>query len=225
MKSSHNRIIPLNIKSQRQLHSATRVSTLNEVITSLIENSLDANARSIRVDLDYIAGSCTVVDDGVGIASEEFEEDGLLAQPQCSYKEASTNVRGRYGTFLSNLASVYLLCITSRAYNDRANSMWLNSSGRLSTHHEVPGDETFPRGHGTEVVVLGFLKDLPVRLKHNTDLLGTVNGVVREFNCLKHAVVGLILSSERTFDIACLTKLHHYDMCSEGQTETPPSRT
>jgi DNA mismatch repair protein MLH3 len=71
-------IQPLPIEAQLQLKSSVALNSLNDAIIGLLKNSLDAQAQTVRVEVDFFKGSCCVEDDGVGIRGAEFEAQGGL---------------------------------------------------------------------------------------------------------------------------------------------------
>lgn len=73
-------ILPLPPEAVAQIQSSARVTSLNDVILGLLCNALDAEARSICIEVDYRRRRCTVEDDGLGIAPAEFHLDGGLAK-------------------------------------------------------------------------------------------------------------------------------------------------
>jgi len=50
------------------------------VILGLITNSIDAEASTIHVIVDFSRGTATVEDDGIGIPPKEFTEGGGLGR-------------------------------------------------------------------------------------------------------------------------------------------------
>jgi DNA mismatch repair protein MLH3 len=83
MASTNFSIKPLPVEAQLQLKSSIALNTLNDAIIGLIKNSLDAKARSIHVEVDFLRGNCFVEDDGFGIPAVEFERDGGLGLMHC----------------------------------------------------------------------------------------------------------------------------------------------
>ena len=75
------RIVPLPTDVAAQIKSSTVISSLDQVVLGLLENSLDAGARKIDISVDRLRGACTVEDDGHGIAPAEFSDDGGLGKP------------------------------------------------------------------------------------------------------------------------------------------------
>lgn len=63
-----------------KLKSSTSIVHLTGVILELVKNSLDANAHTVFIDVDFKRGSCVVEDDGDGIPPSEFEDTGGLGK-------------------------------------------------------------------------------------------------------------------------------------------------
>ena len=76
-------IKPLPVEIQLQIKSSVALSSLNDAISGLVKNSLDAQAQRIHVEVDLLRGNCCVEDDGVGIAAAEFEARGGLGSMHC----------------------------------------------------------------------------------------------------------------------------------------------
>jgi DNA mismatch repair protein MLH3 len=67
-----------------QIKSSTAIVSLNGVVVELLKNSLDARASKIDATVDFARGSCTVEDNGLGIAPTEFGQDGGLGKLYCT---------------------------------------------------------------------------------------------------------------------------------------------
>lgn len=63
-----------------QIKSSTLITHLTGVVSELIKNSLDAEARTITVKVDFQKGGCVVEDDGCGIPPKEFRESGGIGK-------------------------------------------------------------------------------------------------------------------------------------------------
>lgn len=63
-----------------QIKSSTTITSLNGVVSELIQNSLDAESGEIDITVDYVRGGCVVEDDGLGILPSEFGKDGGLGR-------------------------------------------------------------------------------------------------------------------------------------------------
>lgn len=60
-----------------RLRSTLVVTSLSDAVFQLVQNSLDADARSIRVQANLARNSCVVEDDGVGIQPVDM---GMVGQ-------------------------------------------------------------------------------------------------------------------------------------------------
>lgn len=63
-----------------RLKSSVAIISLNGVACGLVKNALDAGASRINIYIDYSRGNCTVEDNGLGIAPDEFKPDGGLGK-------------------------------------------------------------------------------------------------------------------------------------------------
>ena len=73
MKRWPEEITPLPPRTRSILRSTVILTSLVQVVSELVQNSLDANARSIQVGIDYDEWSCWVQDDGTGLAIDDLE--------------------------------------------------------------------------------------------------------------------------------------------------------
>ena len=121
------------------------------VVKELTENSLDAGARRIVVQVEQ-GGSrlCRVRDDGVGITAAEL---ALALKRHATSKISSMDdlrtvaTLGFRGEALPSIAAVAKLSLTSRVAGER--SAWtVNSSGGVSSE---PSPSAHPRGTTVEV--------------------------------------------------------------------------
>lgn len=82
-----------------QIKSSTVITSLNGVVSQLIQNSLDAGSSKININVDYVRGGCVVEDDGLGIPPSEFEPHGGLGRLYCNHpmgallRPQNTNLR------------------------------------------------------------------------------------------------------------------------------------
>jgi DNA mismatch repair protein MLH3 len=73
MKRWPEEITPLPQRTRSILRSTVILTSLVQVISELIQNSLDANARSIQLGIDCDDWSCWVQDDGTGFTIDSLE--------------------------------------------------------------------------------------------------------------------------------------------------------
>jgi DNA mismatch repair protein MLH3 len=83
MASTGSAILPLPAEVVAQIKSSATITSLNGVILGLLNNSLDAGAVKVEIDVNFRRGDCTVEDDGSGIPPAEFREDGGLGKVYC----------------------------------------------------------------------------------------------------------------------------------------------
>lgn len=212
MPNTNKRIYSLDSISRTKIKSAVQITCLNQIILELVKNALDAHASNIKVTLNYSRGFCSVIDNGHGIAAQEFEEDGRLAQPYCSSKyNQAEQTYGRYGRHLAAIAGVAVLAIESRDDDsEHASVLWYDATGRLG-HAKASSD--FPgRDTGTQVKVYNLFSSLPVRKQHLAERFDSLYEVQAEFDRLKHSLVSLILASTLPFgiDVQHLSSLCRY---------------
>ena len=131
------------------------------VVKELLENSLDAGARRIAVQVEK-GGSrlCRVRDDGVGIAAAEM---AVALKRHATSKIASLDdlrtvaTLGFRGEALPSIAAVARLALTSRVASERSAWTVNSSGGRVS--------EPLPSAHprGTTVEVRDLFYNTPAR--------------------------------------------------------------
>ena len=214
MAESRSAILPLPKEVVEQLSSSTIINSLEDVVLGLVENSLDANSSKIKVHVDFHLGSCTVEDDGEGISGDEFSETGglgkrfrmnvvvvlktrLICNLDTSKFQAGHPTYGEHGKFLSSIAALSILSISSR---QRGATSW----SRLIFHHSRPAarflqqsseDLTPDIPHGTQVIVKNLFGNMPVRVKlrARSPLRGAKDDG-RSFERLKSRLVALLIS-------------------------------
>jgi DNA mismatch repair protein MLH3 len=79
------RIRPLAPEVIAKIQSSVSITHLNEVILELVKNALDAGSTSVRLNVDYRRGGCSVEDDGHGIPAAEFEDGGGLGKAHSEF--------------------------------------------------------------------------------------------------------------------------------------------
>ncbi|KAJ5446594.1 hypothetical protein N7445_001415 [Penicillium cf. griseofulvum] len=183
-----------------KIKSSTSIVHLTSVILELVKNSLDANARSVFVTVDFKRGGCIVEDDGDGIPPVEFEVTGGLGKPH----RMSPNLRivilyGHRGMFLASLASLSLLTVTSR-------HILHGCTSSLILHHSTPVARLIPApqhqvlrsaSHGTSVTVNDLFGNMPVRVKSRALSLQRPDELEREWDYLRISLVSLFLANPR----------------------------
>ncbi|CAD0088329.1 unnamed protein product [Aureobasidium mustum] len=196
-------ILPLPENVVAQIKSSTTITSLNQVVLGLFENSLDAQATKIDIIIDHGRGGCTVEDNGIGILPSEFRATGGLGRLYHTSKQkesARPENHGGQGTFLASVGALSLLTITSRhAQHYSHNTLILHRSKVISRltptlpQHEIRGTT----GHGTRVTVRDLFGNMPVRVKQRAIVAEEGAEAERQWQALKIGIVGLLLPWNR----------------------------
>jgi DNA mismatch repair protein MutL len=132
-------------------------------VKELVENSLDAGARVIGVDLrDGGAALIRVVDDGHGMTGEEL---GLALERHATSKLADENLDaidtlGFRGEALPAICAVSRFTITSRSADAATDATRIEGAGGvIESRLSVPGDA------GTSISIGDLFYNTPARLK------------------------------------------------------------
>jgi DNA mismatch repair protein MutL len=132
------------------------------LVKELIENSLDAGATEIEVDLDHGGKNIKVTDNGIGMSAEEL--------PLALERHATSKIRGfddlwSLSTFgfrgeaLASCAAVSRMYITSRTRGDFQAHRIKTEFGNPFPIDDVAGSE------GTVVQIEDLFANVPARLK------------------------------------------------------------
>ena len=65
--------IELNSEEIKQIKSYSKLKDISECVLQLIYNSIDASSNLILVSIDFSSFSCTIHDNGVGIAKADLK--------------------------------------------------------------------------------------------------------------------------------------------------------
>ncbi|KAJ5579058.1 hypothetical protein N7450_007925 [Penicillium hetheringtonii] len=197
MSSSSKDIYQLPPDVIAKIKSSTSIIHLNGVIVELVKNALDANARTVLISVDFKRGSCIVEDDGDGIPQAEFKEDGGLGKAHHTSRFHNPSAFGRKGLFLSSLASLALLTITSRhCQNDTTGSIIFHHSRPVARLIPAPAHQNLRVGdHGTCVTVNDLFGNMPVRVKSRAQAFQKPDELEREWELLRYSLASLLLAN------------------------------
>lgn len=196
-------ILPLPENVVAQIKSSTTITSFNQVVLGLLENSLDAQATKIDIVIDYGRGGCTVEDNGIGILPSEYRATGGLGRLYHTSKQendAQSQTHGGQGTFLASVGALSLLTITSRhAQHYSHNTLILHRSKVISRltptlpQHEIRSST----GYGTRVSIRDLFGNMPVRVKQRAIVAEEGIEAERQWQALKIGVVGFLLPWNR----------------------------
>ncbi|KAF2740661.1 hypothetical protein EJ04DRAFT_162165 [Polyplosphaeria fusca] len=197
-------IRPLPDDVAAQIKSSVAITSLVAVVLELIHNALDAHATQIDATVDFARGSCSVQDNGLGIAPLEFTEAGGLGKLHHTSKYSSHEAcLGQDGTFLASLAAMSLLTITSHHHGHR-------SHNSITFHHSKPINRQLPalsqheishHKHGTRATVRNLFGNLPVRVKHRSVAVQEKAESGRLWEALRKEITGTLLSWEKVVSV------------------------
>ena len=134
------------------------VSTVKE----LIENSIDADASSIIVELKGASSYIRITDDGCGIASDEIETAFLRhATSKISKVSDLDNIQslGFRGEALASISAVSRLTIVSRTESEASGTKLIMHAGKLVSREKLGCNV------GTTIIVEDIFYNTPARRK------------------------------------------------------------
>jgi DNA mismatch repair protein MutL len=132
------------------------------LVKELVENSLDAKARRVRVEVSNSGREILVVDDGHGIASHQLEKalDRFATSKIVSTEDLwRLKSYGFRGEALASIAAVSDLLLTSKP-RDQDEAFSVRSQFGRRFEAEAQG-----ASHGTRVWVRQLFENVPARLK------------------------------------------------------------
>ncbi len=191
----NNRICALTNRLANQIAAGEVVERPASVVKELLENALDAQAKSIDISLE--AGGSQLIrirDDGVGIIKEDLEL--ALARHATSKIAVQEDLQGITslgfrGEALASIASVSRLILTSNATDSK--SGWSVRSAGESMHSVL---EPAAHRRGTSVEVRDLFFNTPARkkfLRTERTELQRIEDIIRKVS-LSHPNVTMTLT-------------------------------
>jgi len=152
------------------------------IVKELIENSIDAGAEEIKIIVKK-AGKIyvQVIDDGVGIPSEELE---LAFQRHTSSKIRSIkdlehlHTLGFRGEALASIAAISKVNIISRAEEEPLGTQLIIEGGKILEKKEISAPI------GTDITIKNLFYNIPVRkkfLKSDATELGHISDIIQRY--------------------------------------------
>ncbi|KAK3055249.1 DNA mismatch repair protein [Extremus antarcticus] len=202
------RILPLNSDAISQIHSSKHITSIQDVVLSLLENSLDAGASKVDITANLRRGGCIVEDNGIGIASAEFQVSGGLGKMYHTSKRGpSEPTHGTSGTYLSSLATLSLLSIISCSEGDEGRSSLLVHQGKVISRQVSPvsaEELSSSAPYRTNITVKDLFGNMPVRVKQRALHLDDHSKEEKSWHELKRGIAALLLAWYRP----CVVQLH-----------------
>ncbi|KAF8431032.1 hypothetical protein BGX38DRAFT_1229996 [Terfezia claveryi] len=189
------RIVSLPPSVTARLRSTLAITSLTQAVSELVQNSLDANARHIKIQVNFLRNSCVVGDDGCGIPPEDVPLIGkrYSTSKYCPDEGNAPSTFGHLGITLASLASLSTLTVLSRASTHRSTSLvrFSYSDTPLSapSGYYAPDHLRLPHS-GTTIRLEALFGNLPVRIKAQQASLDEE----REWEELKRILVALLLA-------------------------------
>lgn len=155
------------------------------LVKELVENALDAQAKSIRIDVKQGGKYIRISDDGVGMdRSDLLLSVERHATSKIATKEDVFNICtfGFRGEALASIAAVSKMTLSSRIEGDSVGNELSIIGGK------VVGIKTSVRNIGTEIEVATLFFNTPARLKF-------LKSSATEYNTIKECVLKIALSN------------------------------
>ncbi|KAI0832649.1 hypothetical protein BC628DRAFT_1441564 [Trametes gibbosa] len=221
-------IIPLPAWTQSKLRSTQIITSLIQLISELVQNSLDAGARSVDVSLDAEEWECSVRDDGTGISRDGLgvltgsHEPGRYGTSKAYTLASLDEVTsfGFRGEALASIADIACLEISSRTLHSRESwSIILKGGQTLYSGPAIRWRREFP---GTVVSVRDAFFNLPIRRRSHPNAARTVELVKREIESFALVLPNVTFSLEtmrrRKDDAYARTKTRILNVPKTGST-------
>ncbi|OJT05361.1 DNA mismatch repair protein MutL [Trametes pubescens] len=194
----------LSSSTQSQLRSTQILTSLPQIISELVQNSLDAGARSVDVTLDPAEWECSVRDDGVGISrdglailsggSQSSRYGTSKAYTPASLDEVTTF--GFRGEALASAADIACLEISSRTTHSRESWSVILKGGQLL--YAGPSIRWRRESPGTVVSIRDAFHNLPIRRRSHPNPSRTIELVKRELEAFALVFANVSFSLENT---------------------------
>jgi len=170
------------IKNADKIAAGEVVERPANVVKELVENSIDANSKQIRINIRKAGKvSIQVIDDGIGIPSDELE---IAFKNHTSSKIRSIkdleelSTLGFRGEALASIATVSQIDIISRAEEEKLGTQLIIEGGKIKDKMEVSTPI------GTNIKVKNLFYNTPARqkfLKTDSTELGHITDIIQRY--------------------------------------------
>ncbi|KAI0751023.1 hypothetical protein C8Q80DRAFT_1099789 [Daedaleopsis nitida] len=183
-------IASLSASTKSKLRSTQILTSLPQLVSELVQNSLDADARHIEVSIDPEEWECWVRDDGVGISRDSLavlargSEAGRYGTSKAYTPASLSDVRsfGFRGEALASVADLCCMEITSRTSRSRESWSVILKGGQ--TLYAGPSVRWCRETPGTVVSVRDAFYNLPIRRRSHPTPSRTVELIKRDMETL-----------------------------------------
>ncbi|KAF9057913.1 hypothetical protein BJ165DRAFT_1379790 [Panaeolus papilionaceus] len=190
--------------TQAKLRSTTILTSLPQIVSELLQNSLDANATRIEIGVDCKEWTMWIKDDGQGINKEGLERigrgaDGGRYNTSKQYAAQSLNSLSTFGfrgEALASAADVSCLEICSRTAYSRDTWSVILKGGNLLYHGEAVRWKR--ESHGTVVCLRDIFYNLPIRRNTHPPPTRTLELIREEVETFVLVFPGVAISLEDT---------------------------
>ncbi|EIW82275.1 hypothetical protein CONPUDRAFT_89709 [Coniophora puteana RWD-64-598 SS2] len=160
----------LSLETRAKLRSTQILTSLPQIVSELLQNSLDAQATRIEIGVDCEEWGCWVRDDGSGISKNDL---GSLAKPSDDQRRYGTSkvydpssmdhvsTFGFRGEALSSAAELCCVEIASRTARSRESHSIILKGGK--SLYFGPSIRWKREGHGTVACIRDAFFNLPIR--------------------------------------------------------------
>ncbi|OAX44046.1 hypothetical protein K503DRAFT_730324 [Rhizopogon vinicolor AM-OR11-026] len=176
----------LSVETRAKLRSAQLLTSLPQVVSELLQNSLDAGASQVDIGVNCEEWSCWVRDDGAGInksgltmigkGSDEGRYNTSKAYTPASLESVSTF--GFRGEALSSMAELCCLEISSRTSMSRESWAVILKGGK--SLYSGPSIRWRRESAGTVVCVRDAFFNLPIRRQSHPSPAKTIDTIKQE---------------------------------------------
>lgn len=176
----------LSVETRAKLRSAQLLTSLPQVVSELLQNSLDAGASQVDIGVDCEEWSCWVRDNGAGISkagltmigkgSEEGRYNTSKAYTLASLDSVSTF--GFRGEALSSMAELCCLEISSRTSQSPESWSVILKGGKFL--YSGPSIRWRRETAGTVVCVRDAFYSLPIRRQSHPSSAKTIDAIKQE---------------------------------------------
>ncbi|KAG1783040.1 hypothetical protein EV702DRAFT_996112 [Suillus placidus] len=176
----------LSVETRAKLRSAQLLTSLQQVVSELLQNSLDARASQVDIGVNCEEWSCWVRDNGAGISkagltmigkgSEEGRYNTSKAYTPASLDSVSTF--GFRGEALSSMAELCCLEISSRTSRSRESWSVILKGGK--SLYSGPSIRWRRETAGTVVCVRDAFFSLPIRRQSHPSTAKTIDAIKQE---------------------------------------------